>query len=606
MMGNRTWSRLAAAGLVLVVGASVAACGVSESGSPTDIGDAVNVATNDRAGDKPVQPPLPESGDSAVGLVRDYLHTAAGGDDGTEARLRSFLTKDGAAGLKPLPNRQGHSTPLTLIRLVGDPSPKTDGLNQSSVVEVRYQSVGVLNSNDEGLVTDPSGDSSTVHAMTFTVVPGHPGLPPQIDKIEGDLPPTGPWLSDDALDPSAGLYRPQPIYFWDYANRWLIPDIRYVPLTAGPDQRAQMIVQWLVSNGPSPWLLGSQGAQRLPAGAAVKEGVTNQGGAWVVNLAGPSAGTSPGAAKRLYLQLVASLSLFGIRASVKLLIEGQPQPDANDALSTFSLSRQLDEVRQASYDITVDGKVGLSQGTPATQATSILNAVATKPGVVYAAIDRTGATMAVVRTDPGGKRYLQLATGSDAATVPTALAGNVGRPFFIPGTTQVIVPANGQMYVVAQTGVATDITPVRKGGVRSLSVSPDGRRIAWVADDGAAFVAPLMVGDNQTVTVGATPRPVLANQLKATGIAWTGEGWLFVVGTDAAGAPAIYRTTVDSACAKQVPANNLTKPPTDVVALPDFSLSGANQAQLFAGDGRYTVSSAGGGSTPYRNAFFVA
>ena len=587
---RRGRSARATAALLAVLALGVAGgCGVTSSGSPVDLGDALSVGGGF---DKEVRlPDGPSLGTSAERLVALYLLAASGGDNMATSRMRAFLSKNAlAAWREPAPATvQSQALPLTIIRVVSGPTKGAD-VNDRTPITITYQVVGRL--TDQGLA-DPE-ESSGNKSMTFWVT-AERETSLRIDEITGDVQP-GLVASDDAL---TTFYRPQPIYFWDSTNTHLIPDLRYVPLTLGPDQRAQKVVQWVLDT-PSPWLAGIQFAQRLPIGTGIKDGVTkSQSGAWLINLTAPNGIGDEGAVRRLLYQLQWSLRLAST-ASIDLAIDGQlqrPAVGADDFL-TFNLSYELGQVRQTSYDI-VDQRV---VAVPANSANlpAVLKSQSNQ-NVAYAAVDRSGTAMALVRVDSAGKRYLQIARDPGGAAVDTKVPrrADMRRPVWIPGTSLVLVPSGGSLWLVQPNGDATEI---RKAGITSVSVAPDGRRIAWVAG-GQAYVAPLMA-DGSAVYIGGRPRPVLAGQLKAEAITWTGEAWLAVAGTTPGGEGAMWRTTVDSAVAQAADLKGTV--PKDVVALATGSPLSAGQVLLFTEQGRYTFGSLLSGENSLKNPFYVS
>lgn len=585
--------RLVALWLVLAMGA-LGGCGVSSSGAPVKIGDALSVGGG-LGGDPVKQPEGPIVGGRPDQLVRLYLKAAAGGDASAPGRLREFLSDNAKKAWRDPAPGQSQTLPLTVIRILDDPTIGAQVLDRTPVT-VTYQVVGIL--GDLGQVTAPPGDPAAVRTMKFwMVLKGDASL--LIDQIEftGD-PPPGLMISDDTL---TEFYRPQPIYFWDATNTHLIPDLRYLPLTLGRDQRAQKVVQWLL-DAPSPWLLGTPFAQRLPSGMSIKDGVTKTAsGAWVINLAAPNGLGGDDAVRRLYYQLQWSLRL-GNTPSIDLEIEGQPQHIAapGDDYLRFNLYYDLTQVRVQNFDI-VDGRVvAVPQNSTAQPA--VLKSK-DNANVVYAAVDRSAATLALVRTDSANKRYLQIVRDADGTHVDAKLPHrtDMGRPVWLPGTDLILVVSGGLLYAVQSSGEVTDITPAHKTGVTSVSVAPDGRRIAWVAG-GDAFVAPLMA-DGVKVDIGASPMPLLADELQATGIVWTSEAWLYVVGTSG-GAGAMWQTTLDGAVARNVDLKGAK--PTDLVALASGTTQAAGQVLLYTEQGRYTFGTLLSGDNSLKNPFFVS
>ena len=582
----------------LLIGAALGAaggCGVSSSGGPVDIGDALSVGGGP-GNDTVLHPDRPSVADTPEKLVRLYLWAAAGGDTGASARMREFLNTKALKAWREPPPAQSQTLALTVIRIVGTPlvtAPERD----RTPVTITYQVVGLL--TEQGVVTDLPGDPSETHSMKFWVVAPDRENSLRIDQIEATDAPPSLMISDDAL---TALYRPQPIYFWDATNTRLIPDLRYLPLTLGPDQRAQKVVQWLL-DGPSQWLADPRFTLRLPSGTSIKDGVTkNKSGTWVINLAAPNGTGGDDTVRRLFFQLQWSLGVNST-PSIDLQIEGQHQHIAAqpDDYLRVNESYNLRQVAQQSYDI-VDGKV---VAVPASVSQPNMLKAKENLNVAYAAVNRGGDAAALVRTGSDGKRFLQIIRDSGGTNIDTKVprnANNMGRPVWIPDKNLVLVASGGILWLVQPNGNATDITPALTPGVSFVSLAPDGRRIAWVAA-GKAFVAPLMT-DGTSVSIG-TPRSVLASQLTATAtataMAWTGEAWLYVVGK-IGNAGAMWRTTVDSAVAVKVDIQGTV--PTDMVALATGTPQSWGQVLLYVGTFRYSFGTVLG-SEKSLNPFFV-
>jgi len=553
MMSDRIEQRrLVAVAVALAVALVASGCGVSSSNAPEDVGDAW-VAETALGSDILRSAPDPNSASTAEDLVRSYLKAAVGGGEASITQVKAFLTER-AKRAWPAP-RDPKNPPLTVIRLVGPPVKGAPDETRTPVT-VRYQVVGPL--TDQGRV-DELAELTTTKTMTFWVTsPEQTPSRLRIDEIKGDS--VGLLLSDDAFK---DLYRIQPVYFWDAANSRLVPDLRYVPLTISTEQRATKIVQWLVA-GPSSWLTG---VQRLPTGTVPKAAVElNGNGAFVVKLSAQAGAGGPDAVSRLYHQLQWSLRTGSV-PKIELQIEDKTEeiPGTPEEYLQYNLANDVRPAGQK-FDIVKQRVVPLPAGIT---APAMLKANENQ-GVVFAAINREMTLAAFVRLGSDG-RVLQIVREGKAGKVNAKKipqGSDMGRPVWIPGSNdQLIVPSGGRLYVVnAADGNSSDVTPSQfRGDVSRIAVAPDGRRVAFVAA-GQAYVASLKFDDDK-VTVGLNPRPVLAGQLTAVAIAWASESWLYVTGK-VGSAPAMWRATADSVVAENLSEDLKGKRPVDVVAHP--------------------------------------
>jgi Lipoprotein LpqB beta-propeller domain len=529
MSARLTAARLTAAGVVVTL--SLAGCGVSGTG-PTDEGNAAVIEVPATDAERK-NPPSPDAASSAEGLVDDYLKAAVGGGKPAIDQVKAFLN---GHALESWVNPVSPENPqLTVIRVVRGPITGA-ATGSRTPVTVEYQVVGIL--SDQGRI-DNLADLAT-RTMTFWVVPDKDDRRSlRVDQID-DAPP-GLLLSDTAL---TEYYRIQPIYFWDQNYSALVPDVRYVPLTTLPDVRAGQLVQWLVA-GWSPWVTNAQG---LPPGIA-PDRVVSENGTLVVKLTAETA-LDEESLRRLYFQLQWTLRTPTSTPTMKLRIDDKDVtvPVGTDDYLRYNLSYGFRDPAQR-YDI-IDGKV--VQIPPAATPSGAL-AAAENQNVVYAAVTRGGAAAAFVRLDQG-RRYLQIVNENAVITTKVPAATSMGRPAFIPNSPDslmkdsLMIASGGRLYAVSGIdGAAADVT--RVNGVTAVSVSPDGRRIAFVASK-QVYVASLILANN-AITLGPF-RPVLSGQIEATSVAWTSESWLDVAGGAIGGGPALWRVAADSVVAQNL------------------------------------------------------
>jgi hypothetical protein len=223
-------------------------------------------------------------------------------------------------------------------------------------------------------------------------------------------------------------------------------------------------------------------------------------------------------------------------------------------------------------------------------------------GVVSAAVTRGGAAAAFVRDIGLGRRSLSIVR--DGRVIGTNLqTTSIGRPAFIPNSEDsLMVAAAGRLYAVSGVdGVATDVTR-GAGGVTAVAVAPDGRRIAFVANR-QVYVTSLTLANN-TITVGSTARPILAGQVEASSVAWTGEAWLDVAGTATTGGPALWRVTADSVVAQNLSDKLIGVTVLDLLAYPQWPVRVNTDVLAITDRGVYTFFSNLAPATDLKSPFF--
>jgi hypothetical protein len=541
-VGRSRWGAVLAAAVVLV---AVTGCGISAEDQPHPVGSALPAAQgNDRSVDRP----SPTGATDASELVDRYLMAAVGGGDEAVEALQRFMTPRLRGSWKPA------SPQLTIIRVlerrrelaVGDMTPLT----------VRYQPVAVL--TEQGVVEDVP--DQRVVTTTFNVVP----LDPNSSQLRIDTAPHSLLISDAAFSDKAATpyYRAQPIYFWDRTNRWLVPDLRYLPLTLRVDQRPDQLVQWLRA-GPSSWL--QPAVNPLSNRTVLKTPVVSRDGVLIVNLSAQAA-VDKDSLQRLVYQLQWSLRTNSVAPAIELQIEGQPQ-DVQGASSTgdylkFNATAMLGTAQRFDLkDRQVVADAGPAPGPLASGANK---------AVVAAAITTSGELGAFVHEAADGTMSVRVVGRAENKPVDQEvwLPGGftTARPVWVPGSkNQLIVVSGGRLYAVTVTGNRTDITPDLFDGVQMVAVAPDGRRIAMVAS-GRAYVAALAF-DGASVHIGDQRRSILPGQLVPSAVAWESQDRILVVGTTQ-GVGALWRVTDDGAVAENLSSSLRGTVPLDIVAHP--------------------------------------
>jgi hypothetical protein len=362
-------------------------------------------------------------------------------------------------------------------------------------------------------------------------------------------------LSDDALDE---VYRVQPIYFWESSYKSLVPDLRYLPLIDPADIRAQRMVNWL--------LKGVTGLQTMQGVSAPQ--VVSDSGTLTVKFTGEGPAPDPDGLRRMLFQLQWTLRPPGSGSpNVRLVIDDKPQevPAGADEYQSANRSWNFRQTSPPRYDVTGDNKVVANPG--GANPLPVL-AGAENQAVFAAAVGRGGAVAAFVRTDNNSTRRSLQIVREGGGVLDTALKGSsILRPVFVPDSNDsVLVISGGRLWAVS--GADGSVNDVTRGGstVTSVSVSSDGRRVAFVAD-GQAYVSSLGVA-NSTITIN-TPRPVLSGQIAAKSVTWLSESRLAVAGSTPGG-PALWRVTADGVVAQNLSESLKGVVVDDLVAYPTY------------------------------------
>jgi lipoprotein LpqB-like beta-propeller protein len=541
----------AIAALLLAVG--LGACGVSASSDPKKVGNAYQPNSVPNEARSPVSP----TDERADQFVRDYLEAAAGGADTVAKFLSPAAQKQWQRPKDPA---------IQIIRVL-DLSVHTADPDLSTKVDVTFIVVGIM-SVDDGRVVPPSTYSGA-QTKQLTLVHPDDGTFQWRINAGWNLGLTGYVLSDEALvgsSRSAPYYLAQPIYFWDKANRVLVPDLRYVPLTISPQLRASRIIGWLIS-GPS--LLLTDAVNKLPPNSALAT-VDLRDQTLVIKLSPQTGGKgTPEDLNRLVYQLQASLVLATER-QLEIWVGNNPvQPNDPTDYHTYELAAQLPEPIQK-YDL--DNGVVKSPANLAGDAAPPLPMITVRENsqVLYAAINRADDLAAFVRGNPANPSLVIVSADKKVVTVrglPRSAA--YGRPAWIPDAAALLVAWGGRLYLVDQAGTAGVVQTNGLGDITDVTVAPDGRRVALVAD-GQVTISAITVtagGDPLSVQLAGQPQPIVADPtLVATGVAWESQQQVYIVGRSHRGAYALWLVSCDSAIAADDSALVTEIAPVDIVA----------------------------------------
>ncbi len=514
--------RLALLGSVLAA-LLAGGCGIPDNSTVVPVGPGPARDQSSGGDETPTKPGRADSTDVATFLT-DYLTAPAGDYDSAAGGVKAYMAPALAATFKPTP------AVITVVRRIGSPLINVG----SPLVTFKAQTVGTL--DDQGVLT-PSPTAETVdYRLQVDYLQGQAGLfvIRVVNKQNQML------LEDKAL---TSFYTKRTIYFWNTDHSGLIPDIRYMPLSVPAEQRPTDVLEWL-TNGPAESL--QPVAELLPPGArqignvpAVSNGtlqVSLSSQALLDDLTPPE---RQDALRRLELQLRWSLRP-DLQTTLVLNIEHQQAQTykGTDYLASNAAYRASTQLQRF---VVYEGQVRrLARSYRSADPVPALPAATNKnvQMVTYGESDKR-TYVALVVTDSHGQSALRAGSASigDPATLQmSGLSKPIGRPVWAVSPvvgradpTVGLIPAAGKLYSFAPdgTGLARVAWPQGPGGITSVAVAPDARRVAVVAG-GKLYLATMTNDDGVQLSTTAQIQMQLLNQL--TAVDWTGEGSLVVAG----------------------------------------------------------------------------
>lgn len=376
-------------------------------------------------------------------------------------------------------------------------------------------------------------------------------------------------------DSFASDYVPHKLYFWDRANHYLVPDLRYSPLQ-NPSELANWLLGQLVI-GPRSDLLNSVNTDTLPGQARVR-----------VTVGSPSRVQIPGATQlasdvrnRLAAQLSATLS--GVLNGTALRIDDGPAavsiPAAGGPVFTvadFPTASGPETPTPQVYYLR-SGHIRTADGAalPGRVNTYYLQSIAlARPKAI------SGLAVAAVQPFGSGGRLL-VGTQSGGLHV-TTVHGQLSRPAWAPGLPEVWIGDGSQLLVVTTNGrtskaeAVSVTTGVGGGRIVAVRFSPDGSRVALVVSGGAAGQKRAVLSVGPVVRTGTGPPqvpalvPLSPDGVVPTDVAWIDSTHLIATGRPAGSNEAeIFRTLVDGSDWSAGGTGNLAQQPDSLTAAPD-------------------------------------
>lgn len=452
-------------------------------------------------------------------FVANYLAAAAGDISTAAERVRKFIAPADSADFKPQPE-------LKVVRLVDDPliSP-----GQAQVL-LNVQHVGVLGA--DGTLRAPAPNESDKYTLDVREAPAPPSGTGgwYVSKPESVL-----LLSDAAL---AEYYQTRSVYFWNKDNSALVPDLRYLPKALPPESQPNEILKWLTA-GPSDWL--NQAVQPLPRDTAAIGNVPDvSDGILRINL---TAAALPIDDKEALSRLGRQL-MWSMRTNLTTALELRIADDLRETFTgqDFLTSNPAYRVDDRPERFCVYGGQVRRMVTSARADSPVpLLTAQQNHQVRTAALSRADNFdyAALVTVDKAGRTWLLTGGGRTGTTVtlrPTRLAGEPGTPVWLrptarggPGAGHGLLTAGGRLYRIFTDGTLPQdiVVPGSAGRISAVAVAPDGLRVALVAG-GKVYVTVLL--DTGNTVKAAEAREVGTSLERVTGVAWTAENSIVVVG----------------------------------------------------------------------------
>lgn len=545
---TRRWRVLA---VLVALATLLGACtGIPDSSAPSTV---ETVHVDDGAGVQATQPQpdaLPRT------IVSDFLDDNAV-ESAKHTAARAFLT--------PTARNQWSDQRVTVIadRQIGT----YDAEKRSLTVTGRV--VGTIDAN--GIYTPSllgTGDGGKPMPFPFTLsqVSGQY----RIDQLRSGLLIT--------VDQFLRTYQQHILYFYDLADRYLVPDVRWSSIPSTDDVALATWLLDLLVAAPRPDLQDVLSTDTFPAQADANHVmVRSSGGDLTIEIPGSSQ-LDPSAQNRLAVQLsetfgdalpVGSLTVTDGGAPVTIPVLGATAFTAQ----SFTAPTAPTPPETAVYYLR-DGRIvdenGKAISGPLGNGSTYLNSIA---------VTRLGsaqAQLSVAATQGTGNSQRLVVGNQTSGVAQTTVHGALTRPIWAPGLSEVWVGVGSTIHRLTVSGrTATDSVvqmPPTAGGGRVVSIhfSPDGSRLAVVIAGSSGSSQQLYIG--AVVRDAGSVRLSSLEQVSPAGVVVTDADWssvvkLIVIGYLASSLDGgSYETGVDGSSWKSKGIVGLPSPPVSVTA----------------------------------------
>lgn len=330
-------------------------------------------------------------------------------------------------------------------------------------------------------------------------------------------------------------YEQAPLYFQATGqNDLLVPDLRWIYRNLDETTDNDIRLDWLLQ-GTSEWVRQSARSV-IPTGTTPE--ITEEDGTVRIDLTlGEGADPDGGTTDAIAAQIAWSLGLTG---RFELLFNGEERisgtlddwrewnaipPSGGDEIGYFIAGDTVWQFADdAITDVAVDHPwVGFSA-----------------PGLAQVAVAADDQIAAVIAGEAGFE--LRIGRSEGAMMAVEGLTGALRDPQWLTDGTVMIVD-DGVLTAVDAEGEA--VQTLAGESVQSLSVAPDGHRIAYV-EDGRAWAAPLSHDADGNLQIGQTQRIGL-DITQVTDVNWGSEDFIWVAGERAGHDDKLFLVSIDNA-----------------------------------------------------------